>query len=723
MRTNQRRSLWLGVSILGVLTLSPGVLGQTSPAPAASIPVPTDWSHRHVIFSRPATPEQAALVEQDPRYWQQQYRNQPPVTQRSVAGGEGVASEAQSPASIRRHGARAGTEGAWQETMGSGASVGASNFPAKFSFLGTTANCGNATQPDFVTYNTGLTGSATQATVVAYDNLYSGCMGTVPSTYWAYNTNGQILTSVTYSESGTQVAFVETNTGLEGNLVLLKWAASTTETAGSPKTLTAVSAAQYQSCPTPPCMTEFLLTNSSGTPADDRTSSVFIDYAGDIAYVGDSHGWLHKFTPVFKGVPAEVRTGWPVELNPANPNAVSDPVYDSVSKNIFVGDAGGYLYRVNPTTGGVTKSGQLDFGVGIEQGPIVDSASGFVYVFSSSDGTKNCTGGAACSAVYQLTTRFAAGNTGTNATVGDSVVFGSATNPNPLYFGAFDNSYITSGTATGNLYVCGNTGANPTLYRVPITGGVFGPAVAVAPLTPDTKTPACSSVTDVFNANATGGAFERLFFSVQDNAHPTLCANKGCAMSFMDLPWQPNTAYSVGQEVLVLRTANDETYINTVIVAGNSGANPPTWPGPAGSVTVNGTATFLDQGLTVVTPLANWKPNTAYALHGRIVDGNGNVEIVSAAGTSGPGPAPPTWSTTAGGTTLDGTVLWINAGVLPSAALPAEDGTSGIIIDNTVNSGTLSTSQVYFSTLGNQVCTTSGTNGGCAVQASQSALK
>jgi hypothetical protein len=73
-------------------------------------------------------------------------------------------------------------------------------------------------------------------------------------------------------------------------------------------------------------------------------------------------------------------------------------------------------------------------------------------------------------------------------------------------------------------------------------------------------------------------------------------------------------------------------------------------------------------------------------------------------------------------TISDGTVTWTNAGVLPSSALPAAGGTSGIIIDNTVQTLT-GASQVYFSTLSNQTCTTSGTTGGCAVQASQSALK
>ena len=79
MRTNQQLLLRLGVSIFGVLTLSPALFGQAAQSPEATIPVPTDWSHRHLIFSRPATTAQAERVQQDPRYWQQFYRNALPV--------------------------------------------------------------------------------------------------------------------------------------------------------------------------------------------------------------------------------------------------------------------------------------------------------------------------------------------------------------------------------------------------------------------------------------------------------------------------------------------------------------------------------------------------------------------------------------------------------------------------------------------------------------------
>src|SRR5208337_707792 len=65
---------WLGISIVAVLALSPVLLGQTSPDSEAAVPLPTDWSHHHLVFSRPATAEQFMRVQQDPRYWQQLLR-------------------------------------------------------------------------------------------------------------------------------------------------------------------------------------------------------------------------------------------------------------------------------------------------------------------------------------------------------------------------------------------------------------------------------------------------------------------------------------------------------------------------------------------------------------------------------------------------------------------------------------------------------------------------
>src|ERR1700693_1021054 len=74
MARDQQRFLWLGISILGVLALSSTGIGQGSPDSENVGPLPTDWSNQHLIFSNPATAEQATRLRQDPRYRQQLLR-------------------------------------------------------------------------------------------------------------------------------------------------------------------------------------------------------------------------------------------------------------------------------------------------------------------------------------------------------------------------------------------------------------------------------------------------------------------------------------------------------------------------------------------------------------------------------------------------------------------------------------------------------------------------
>jgi len=411
---------WLSVALLGGLGLS--VMAQGQSPNALALPLITDFSHKHVVFSQPSTLQQSFSIRQDVRYWQQLYRHQAALTFSS------------DPSAMRGTG-RIGRD--WSESMGSGASVGAGNYPAKYSFSDSVANCAGTSQPDYTVYNTGLSGSATQASIVAYDNLYSGCTGTVPSVYWAYNTNGNILTSIALSFDGTQVAFVQTLAG-HARLVLLKWAASTTESVSNPGTPAVVSLSSYRTC-TAPCVTGITLTDSVGTINDDTTSSLFYVYNNDSAYVGDSAGWLHRFSGLFKGTPAEVRTGgWPVHVNPSTSKSLSVGVNDFSSGNTFVGDSGGFLYRVS-SAGAVTASGRLDYGVGIVQGPIIDPTANVVYVFASSDNSGACTGGANCALIYTMPYLFTAGSTGGKRNVGTSTLTGTA--PSPLYIGDFDSTY------------------------------------------------------------------------------------------------------------------------------------------------------------------------------------------------------------------------------------------------------------------------------------------
>jgi hypothetical protein len=723
MKTNQEGLIRLGSSILGVLTLSSGLLSPALFAQArvdseAAIPATSDWSQHHVIFSRPANAEQAESVQHNVRYWQQQDR-QPSASLPHVEGG--LASELQSASNASHPGKNPKLNRDWAQDLGSGASVGAGNYPAKFSFSPATANCASAHQPDFVVYGTNLAGSTTQASIAAYDNLYSGCSGTVPMVYWAYNTGGTVTTSPVFSGDGTQIAFVQTDGSGHGNLVLVRWAASATESIGNPLTLTRLANTSYPGC-TAPCMTSTVLTDSSGNPHGDTNSSVFYDYSDDIAFVGDNAGWLHKITPVFNGVPAEVRSaGWPVQVNPGAPTALTSPVYDGTSGRAFVADAGGFLYRVGPGTAFVAvSSGPLDVssaegGAGIVQGPIVDSTAELVYVFASADGSGHCVGGADCAAVYQLPVNFPSGDIGQKTVVGASTIFGKAI-PSPLYIGGFDSAYENSVNATGNLYVCGNTGGPPIFYQVPITAAAFS---ASNPLTflSNSTTP-CSPVTHILNPNASNGPTEWIFASVQKSAVSNLpgCAASasGCIYNAKVTPWQPSTAYAVGQEVL-----DSHFQIQVVETAGTSNTSAPAWSVTTGGITTDNSVTWLDQGLlsaTIVKPA--WEAHTSYSVGNIVFDTNGNIELcIASTGKSG---GTVTWMTAPGAITIEPKVTWENLGADGTAALAAAGGTSGIIIDNTVSSG--GASQVYFSTLSSQPCGTSGA-GGCAIQASQSVLQ
>jgi hypothetical protein len=74
--------------------------------------------------------------------------------------------------------------------------------------------------------------------------------------------------------------------------------------------------------------------------------------------------------------------------------------------------------------------------------------------------------------------------------------------------------------------------------------------------------------------------------------------------------------------------------------------------------------------------------------------------------------------------TATGCIMSFNvaAGIPASTSAHAAEtgGTSGIVVDG--SSAAIGASQVYFTTLGDQTCTTSTGSGGCAIQASQSTL-
>src|ERR1700733_864231 len=289
MESNKKRRIGLTYLVFGVAIVISCVAVRAIKAADEPIHLVTDWSHRHVVFSPPRNLTDRLRLSRNPRYIQQIIRH---AAEREAPGVDG--NWPHFPDLLHDD---------WSINMGTGATVGAGNYPAKFSFDAGTASCS-----DFVVFNTSLAGSAVspmQASVVAFNNLYvassGGLCGTAPSTYWAFNTGGTVVTSVVLSLDGSQVAFVQNDSPVtQATLVLLKWAAGS-GTIASPITLSAVSNAAYPTC-TAPCMTTIAFSLDAGASnMGDALSSPFYDYTSDILYIGDGFGYLHKFTSVFHG--------------------------------------------------------------------------------------------------------------------------------------------------------------------------------------------------------------------------------------------------------------------------------------------------------------------------------------------------------------------------------------------------------------------------------------
>jgi hypothetical protein len=427
-------------------------------------------------------------------------------------------------------------------------------FPAKFTFdVTATPSCTD----DYVAFATGLVGSSTVPSIIAFDELYStqGSVGGLcnqdgPSVKWAYDTNatdttGKVVTSPVLSLDGAKVAYVQTRTNANGGAVLkiLKWKPASTATVegtltapATPQTTLSSGQSWSADCPSANSCVRSI---PFGNAQPDTRSSPFYDYSRDVIYVGDDNGSLHKFTGVFNGTPAEVTSSpWPIAVHAST--VLSSPVFDAISGNIFIGDGSGRLSFVRETTsnqgtcnsgsnGGVvpclgknsigvpnnldtTGAGAVGLGA-IVDGPIVDGTNGSVFAFDGTDSTAND------GTVLQTNTAL--------SSIRASLNVGGQAAGSYIHAGAFDNTYINSaqGATAGHLYVCAKeisgTNDRPAIFQLSFaSNGVLSttlgtPLVGLA----NGDGEACSPVTEIYNPNASGGAKEWIFFSIGGKAN------------------------------------------------------------------------------------------------------------------------------------------------------------------------------------------------------------
>lgn len=488
---------------------------------------PEDWSQRHLIFSNPGTFREAqergefgrwTKIVDDPRFlYQKMQRSIATTTGPSLTTNDADLASG-SDASAANKGGR--LHRVWNVSLGAGGTVGAGNYPAKFSFNGA-ASC-----TDFAVFNTSLAGATGQATMIAFTNLYAGCTGS-PSVAWAYNTStgDEVVTSTVLSPSGNQIAFMSTNTshGYLNVLYFQSGQGTAYNSPASPQNTTSTGSA-YASCktntPTQSCLFRVEFANA----ANDTVSSPYYDYSGsDTLWVGDATGKVHKFTGVFGGSPLEAGSPWPASTAST---VLTSALYDGT--HVFVGGANGMLYSVLAGTGAATASGKIAGGLGITDAPLLDASAGELYILVGDDNSSSCLF-SFCSGVFQLPANFTAGATGNEVKFGAGIEAGTSTIP--LYVGTFDNIYYTQGASKGNLFVCTISGGNDYLVQVPTAnfgnGNSYGSYITVT-----SGAVPCSGVNEILS-----GGTDWLFLSVAKDPSfasgtSSTCSGKGCVYNF-----------------------------------------------------------------------------------------------------------------------------------------------------------------------------------------------
>jgi hypothetical protein len=541
-------ALVAGGVVLSLWAQEPLDLKRSGSASASGLV--SDWTHRHLVFSESYAnidPNVSREIQNEPRYWlQKARRNRTLLTGSWSQDAQSDLPESTTDAMNRkRHGIRRD----WSQTFQTGGTVytlSSPTYPAKFSFTSSTPNCTS----DYVVF-TLPTGSSTfpgNFNVIAFNNLYvstaggaSFCPGTAPQAIFEYNASsagGAMNGSPALSLDGTLIAFVENATASNGGAVfhVLKWHSGDTQTVDT-KFPNAFNNAALANCAAngavAPCQYSLQYT-PSGSRQTATLSSPFVDYSRDVAYVSDDGGNVSAISPVFGATaanPPALVAGWPI--NVGSSSILTPPVYDPVSKNVFVSSSSGteYFVKTSGSTVGLCSAGSppclgantFTFGgIGaIQEGSIVDPTTGRVFVFGTQLGLPSG------SYVIQTDTALSASSVRTS-----QIGVGTLNN---VFTGTFDNNYFTS-VSSGKLYACGqNISGEGQLYA-------FGfDAAGVMSTTAVAGSPFALGNSPLANAHCTAGLSENfnqstskdgLFLGVSMRCVNTIAGTNGCVLSF-----------------------------------------------------------------------------------------------------------------------------------------------------------------------------------------------
>jgi len=570
------------VAVLCVIlfALAPNMCAQES-TPPRHTGVPQDWSQHHIVFSRDGLARHPDLIDREPRIrFQQMQRWQGPNS--GVLHGAGAM-----PASVNK----SGLHRDWNINLAG--RLNPDTFPAKFSFdPSAPPDCVN----DYVVFAMARVETAdttgTTANLVAFNNLYSDpvngggfcdpplpALGLGPQVLFAYNittvTGGRIVTSPVLSEDGTKIAFVESvpaNAGMgiaaQAIFHVLTWAANLAGSRGALGPGGAVLPVSMTSVPFSPS-------------ANDTTSSPWVDYGADTAYVGADNGVVYQIVGVFRSGSTISPSPWPVSLTP-NVHLTS-PVLDGRLRLLMVGSLTGTLYQISinspasppkqlsvgDTAGGATTPG-------IVAPPIVDITNGTTFAVTPY--------GIDSAELVQADTA----TLGTHVLQIANIGIGSTTGTHfKLYEPAFSNNYYNS-PSTGVITLCGTSGSDtsPEQYAFGFTGTtmITSPPVVARHLSAS-LTDRCSGWTEFFNPNSSPATITAT--SIASNVLTVTASNSNL---------------TVGEEVVIQGT--QESYLNgqAVIVASLIGTAP-TYTGFTANFTAASYPTTPDTGTVSAPPI------------------------------------------------------------------------------------------------------------------------